>query len=245
LPSIILDKIRKFQDFIDYKFKNEELLVQSLTTPRFAYESDDELENYEFLETLGDAVIKLIFILEIYKTGIKDPGEITKIKAGLESDIALKEVANKMGLYKFIFNAKKEVVDGTRILADVFEAICGALFLDSEYDIDLVTRKMIYPFFENFDDTLIHTRIPTKNDLLEFLQEKFKTNIFVKLEYEKSGPEHDPIWVAKNPRLIENETRKIIIDLPNSLKSKLFSNKKDAERDIYQSILNYLKMNEI
>ncbi|MHA2122316.1 MAG: ribonuclease III, partial [Promethearchaeota archaeon] len=90
MSPITIDKIRKFQDFIDYKFKNEEFLIQSLTTPRFANESVNELESYEFLETLGDAVITIIFILKLSKSGIKDPGEITKIKASLESDTALK-----------------------------------------------------------------------------------------------------------------------------------------------------------
>ncbi|MHA1913337.1 MAG: ribonuclease III domain-containing protein [Promethearchaeota archaeon] len=245
MSPITIDKIRKFQDFIDYKFKNEEFLIQSLTTPRFANESVNELESYEFLETLGDAVIKIIFILKLYKSGIKDPGEITKIKASLESDTALKEIGNKMKLNKFIFNAKKEIVEDTRILADVFEAICGALFLDSEYNINLVATKMINPFINDLDTTLINKLSPTKNDLLEFLQEKFKTTIFVKLEYEKRGSEHDPIWLSKNPQLIEKDSQKIIIDLPKYLKSKSFSNKKDAEKDIYLSILKYLKSKEI
>ena len=81
------EKIRKFQEFIDYKFKNEAYLVQSLTTPRFANETGEL--SYEFLETLGDAVIKLIFILKIYQKGIQDPGKITKKKALFESDNAL------------------------------------------------------------------------------------------------------------------------------------------------------------
>ena len=165
LPNEI-KKVRKFQELIGYKFQNEELLIQSLTTPRFANESEKELDSYEFLEILGDAVIKIIFILKLYENGIKDPGDITKIKANLESDTALKEIANKLKLDMFIFNAKKEVVKDTRILADVFEAICGALFLDSDYDINLVKIKMINPFYENLDFILNSTFFPTKNDLL-------------------------------------------------------------------------------
>ena len=108
LPNEI-KKVRKFQELIGYKFQNEELLIQSLTTPRFANESEKELDSYEFLEILGDAVIKIIFILKLYENGIKDPGDITKIKANLESDTALKEIANKLKLDMFIFNAKKAI----------------------------------------------------------------------------------------------------------------------------------------
>ena len=93
-------KLRKFQEFIGYNFNDEELLAQSLTTPRLGNEIGKP--DYEFLETLGDAVIKLIFILKLYKFGIRDPGTITKIKASLESDKTLGRVANQMNLKDFI-----------------------------------------------------------------------------------------------------------------------------------------------
>jgi len=236
------EKLRKFQEFIDYKFNNEQLLAEALTTPRLGNELGKP--DYEFLETLGDAVIKIIFILKLYHQGIKDPGNITKIKASLESDKALRRVANRMNLQEFIFKTEKQPVKGTRILADVFEAICGAIFFDSKYDFTIVEEKMINPFYEDLD-SIIENSIPdNKNKLLEFLQEKFKTGIIIKLEYEKSGYEHDPNWIAKNPQIVERYTQEILIKLPEDLKSNAFGNKKDAERDIYLKILNYLKIEE-
>ena len=236
-------KVRKFQDFIGYSFKDEDLLTQSLTTPRLGNEMGTP--NYEFLETLGDAVIKIIFILKLYNFGIRDPGEITKIKASLESDKALRNVANKMNLQDFIFKTEKQKLKGTRILADVFEAICGAMFFDSNYDFQLVEEKMINPFYGNIDLTIENARLDKKNELLEFLQEKLKTSIIIKLEYEKSGYEHNPSWIAKNPQITEKFTKEILIKLPKEIKSKEFGNKKDAERDVYLKILNYLKKNEL
>jgi len=236
------EKLRKFQEFIDYKFNNEQLLAEALTTPRLGNELGKP--DYEFLETLGDAVIKIVFILKLYHQGIKDPGNITKIKASLESDKALRRVANRMNLQEFIFKTEKQPVKGTRILADVFEAICGAIFFDSKYDFTIVEEKMINPFYEDLD-SIIENSIPdNKNKLLEFLQEKFKTGIIIKLEYEKSGYEHDPNWIAKNPQIVERYTQEILIKLPEDLKSNAFGNKKDAERDIYLKILNYLKIEE-
>ena len=86
--------------------------------------------------------------------------------------------------------------------------------------------------------------IPYKNILLEFLQEKFKTSIIIKLDYEKSGYEHEPNWIAKNPQIIEMSTKEILIKLPKDINSKELGNKKDAERDIYLRILNFLKKKE-
>lgn len=236
------EKVREFQDLIDFKFKNVELLIQALTTPRFANENGKP--NYEFLEILGDAVIKIIFILKLYHQGIKDPGDITKKKAFLESDKALRRVANRMNLQEFIFKTEKQPVKGTRILADVFEAICGAIFFDSKYDFAIVEEKMITPFYEDLDSIIENSISNNKNELLEFLQEKFKTGIIIKLEYEKSGYEHDPNWIAKNPQIVERYTQEVLIKLPKDLKSDAFGNKKDAEREIYLKILNYLKIEE-
>jgi len=240
--EIMKEKVRKFQEFIDYKFNNEHLLAEALTTPRLANETGEF--SYEYLEILGDGVLKLIFILKLNQRGIRDPGEITKIKASLESDNTLKKVANRINLQKFIFKSGKQQIKGTRILADVFEAICGAIFFDSKYDFTIVEEKMINPFFEDLDSIIKNSISNNKNELLEFLQEKFKTGIIIKLEYEKSGYEHDPNWIAKNPRIIERYTQDLLIKLPEDLISNAFGNKKDAERDIYLKILNYLQIKE-
>ncbi len=233
------EKLRKLQELIEYKFKNEELLIQALTTPQLGNEIGKP--NYDFLETLGDAVIKIIFILKLYQRGIEDSGTITKIKATLESDKALNEIAQKIKLENYIFKTETQIVKGTRILADVFEALCGALFLDSDCKLNTVKEKIIDRFYEDLDFIIKDTMIFSKNVLLEYLQEKFKTNILIELKYEKSGLEHDPIWIAKNPIILEKDKKIKLIEIPNNLKSEKFIKKKDAEKDIYFKILEYLK----
>ena len=233
------EKIQEFQELLKYKFKNEELLVEALTTPLLANEIGKP--SYEFLETLGDAVIKVVLVLKLYRKDIKDPGEITKIKAALESDYALKNLANKMNLEKYILKTDKQKLKGTNILADVFEALCGALFLDSEYNLDLVEKKMISPFYEDLDLIIQKPTISSKNELLEFLQKYFKTNIVIQLEYEKRGKEHKLIWIATNPRVLEQISQKELIKLPKNLKSAKSNSKKKADKDIYAKILKFLK----
>lgn len=236
------EKIRKFQEFINYKFKNEDYLVQSLTTPRLANETGEI--SYEYLEILGDAVIKLIFILKLYQRGIQDPGEITKIKASLESDNTLKKVANKINLQEFIFKSGKQQIEGTRILADVYEAICGAIFLDSNQNINLVEEKMITPFFKDFDLKIKNSTVEIKSKLLEFLQGKFKTSININLEYDESGLAHNPTWIARNPKIFDSNTQELLTDLPKNMISSKFRNKLDAEKDVYFKIMEYLKSKE-
>ena len=103
---------------------------------------------------------------------------------------------------------------------------------------------MIKPFYEDLDSTIENSMLDKKNELLEFLQEKFKTSISIKLDYEKSGYEHDPSWIARNPQIRERFTKELLTQLPKDIISKTFGNKKDAERDIYLKILNYLKKKE-
>ncbi|MFX1420545.1 MAG: ribonuclease III domain-containing protein [Promethearchaeota archaeon] len=240
--AIDKDNLRKFQDFIGYEFKKVELLIQALTTPSLGKEMGKP--HYEFLETLGDAVIKIIFILKLYQKGITTPGKITQIKASLESDKALRRVANKIELEKYIFKKEEQKIKGTRILADVFEAICGALFLDSNYNLRLVEQKIIDPFYKDLEKMIQKSIISTKNELLEYLQDIFKTSIKIELDYKRSGPDHDSIWIAENPKIFDKKNQKELKKIPGSLKSFEFKNKKDAEKDIYAKILNYLEKSE-
>ncbi|MFX0007595.1 MAG: ribonuclease III domain-containing protein [Promethearchaeota archaeon] len=236
------EKLRKFQDLIGYDFKEEELLVQALTTPQLGNLIGKP--SYDFLETLGDAVIKLIFILKLYKMDIKKSGEITKIKAKLESDKTLKHVAKQIKLEDYIFKTEKQKIKNTRIFADIFEALCGAIFLDSNQDLNIVEKKLIDPFYGDINKIIQNSIISSKNQLLEYLQEKFKTNITIALEYEKYGVEHDLLWMAKNPRILDKE-KKELLKIPIKLQSSTFKTKKEAEKSLFKSILDYLKKREI
>jgi ribonuclease-3 len=242
MNEIDKQKLRKFQELIDYKFEKEELLIQALTTPQLGNLIGKP--SYDFLETLGDAVIKILFILKLYQTGIRNSGEITKIKASLESDKTLKKVAKQIKLEDYIFKTENQRIKGTRILADVFEALCGALFLDSGHNLNIVEKKLIGPYYEGLEIIAKNSIISSKNELLEYLQDKFKTNIVIELEYERYGEEHELTWIAKNPRILDKERNKLV-EIPIKLKSGKFKTKKDAEKSLFNSILDYLKKKEI
>ncbi|MFX1238697.1 MAG: ribonuclease III domain-containing protein [Promethearchaeota archaeon] len=232
-------KLSKFQQLIDYKFKYQKYLREALTTPQLAHELGTN--DYNFFETLGDAVIKVIFITQLFKngTGVRDPGVITKMKQRLENDNTLKKIArNKMQLEKFIFKSEKQDINNTKILADVFEAICGAIYLDSAHNIKIVEEKIINRFYGNYFQIIAKSRIFNKSDLIEFLQKKYRITPRIECEYENRGSDNRAKWVAKDPKIFPEE---LDIILPKGIMSKECKSIGDAEQDIYKKILDVLK----
>ncbi len=230
--------LKELQEIINYNFKNEKLLKAALTTPQLGKEKN--IPDYEILETLGDAIIKLIFILKKIKEGAKDPGEITKTKQKLENDEILSIIAEKyFNLEKFVIKSQKQKIQGTRILADVFEAINGALYLDSE-NVSLIEKKIINKFYDDWDIIVKDSTVFNKNKLLEYIQKKYRTTPTIIPEFTNYGSDHQPKWIAKSPKILDHENR-ILIPLQANLKSKESKSKKEAEKDLYIKILNYLK----
>jgi len=237
MNDFIEKRLNTFQEFLGYKFSNPRLLLQALTTPHFG--NENKLPNYEILETLGDSIVKLSFSLKIYEDGIKDPGELTKMKQVLESNRTFIEAAKKMELWKFVFYSKKQEIKESSILADIFEAIAGALYLDSNKNLALVNEVFIDRFIPKWDKILKNSSAFNKNQLLEYLQERLKLTPTLKFEYSKIGPQHNHNWKAKKPKILNHEGL-MIINLPEVLESDEFKTKKDAEKDLSRKILNYL-----
>jgi ribonuclease-3 len=231
-------KLNEFQDLINYKFKNPDLLLQALTTPQ--YGNEKQIPHYDILETLGDAVIKLILSLKLFSEGQDDPGKLTQTKQRLEDNFTFIKIGKEMNLDKFIFSSLKQRVKGTSIIADVFEAVCGAMYLDNGKDLDIVEEKIIDRFLVGRDDIVTRSPHLLKNQLLEYLQDILKLTPKIKFEYEKSGPDDDLRWTAKNPIILDNN-RKMIIELPKNFESNKFKSKKEAEKELSMIILNYLK----
>jgi len=235
----ITEKIlNQFQDFINYRFNKPEILLQALTTSQFANEKN--LSSYQILETLGDAVIKLIISLKLYSKGEIDPGNLTKTKLRLEDNQTFHKIAMGMELWKYIFSSKKQRVKDSSILADVFEAICGAVFIDSGNNLQVVEKIIIDRFITDWESLIKESPHLYKNQLLEYLQNKFKVTPTIKFEYEKLGPDDDRRWIAKNPVIVDNN-QKELIKVPNNMKSDIFKTHKDAEKNISLKILKYLK----
>jgi ribonuclease-3 len=238
MDKITEDKLNRFQDLISYQFKNPKILLQALTTPR--YGNENKLPHYDILETLGDAVIKLILSLKLYNKGEDDPGNLTKIKLRLEDNRTFSKVADEMELWRYLIASNKQKIEGTSILAEVFEAICGAIYIDSGNNLKIVEQTMIDKHFYDWDSMIKDSPHLYKNQLLEYLQNIYKITPELKVEYEKLGPDNDSRWVVKNPKILD-QNHNIIIELPTTLRSEEFRRIKDAEKDLSLKILKYLQ----
>ncbi len=237
-----MTKLSELEALIDYSFSNKALLKQALTTPQLGNQLG--ISDYEVLETIGDAVIKLILIMKKYKSGINSPGKVTQLKQHLENDRTLTIIAQKyFNLNEFIYKAKKQLIEDSKILADVFEALCGALYIDSGENLSTVEQVIINKFYDQWDTIINDSPILNKNKLLEFLQYKLRFTPKIEAELSSQGPDNSPLWIAKNARIYTPEHNLItsFTKEVNHLFSKPSKTKKDAELDLYYKILKILK----
>ena len=209
---------------INIKFKNTNLLIQSLT-----HKSHNSLKNNEKIEFLGDRVLGLVIakkLLEIYpdeKEGILD-----KKFASLVNKRTCLEIAKNINLEKYIltFNPNnKKIKIEDKIISDCCEALIGALYLDKGFNI---TEKIILDLWKNHIKKSVVTQIDAKTKLQELALKNFKKLPIYKL-ISNTGPRHKPLF-------------KVGVKLPNN---KYFialgKSKKDAEQNAAIECLKNVK----
>ncbi len=137
LPRCFINGMSDFsglEDRIGYEFSDKALLRQALL-----HASADAGDSYERLEFLGDAVLELI-VSELVFESRPDftEGQLTKSRAAIVSEVSLAEAARALGLSEYLILGKGERSSGgydkPSILADVVEAILGAVYLDAGLD---------------------------------------------------------------------------------------------------------------
>ncbi len=209
---------------INIKFKNTNLLIQSLT-----HKSYNSLKNNEKIEFLGDRVLGLIIakkLLEIYpdeKEGILD-----KKFASLVNKRTCLEIAKNINLEKYIltFNPNnKKIKIEDKIISDCCEALIGALYLDKGFNI---TEKIILNLWKNHIKKSVVTQIDAKTKLQELALKNFKKLPIYKL-ISNTGPRHKPLF-------------KVGVKLPNTKYFiSLGKSKKDAEQNAAIECLKSIK----
>jgi ribonuclease-3 len=121
-----------------YKFRNPLLLAESLTHPSLGHETQRHHFDNQRLEYLGDAVLQLIFTEYLFE---RFPGSaeglLTQARARLVSREGLRQLATSLELGRFLMMGRGEESSGGRdrasVLSDAFEALIGAIYLDSDY----------------------------------------------------------------------------------------------------------------
>lgn len=173
------------------KFNDLEILKESLT-----HRSHSRQHN-ERLEFLGDAVLELVITEKLYQDySERQEGELTSFRSAIVKTESLAEEASRLGLGDYILMSKGEEATGGRmrqyILADVFESVIGAIYLDQGYKacVKFIDSNLYYKM-----DNIVNKRldIDAKSRLQELVQEKYKQTPFYRVIKEE-GPDHDKIF---------------------------------------------------
>ena len=190
--------MEQLQQRIGYTFKNEALLQTALTHSSYANEVHKG-ECNERLEFLGDAVLSIVvseYIFNHYSN--KAEGALTKLRASVVCEAALAEFARQINLGSFLKLGRGEAKTGgaerPSILADAFEALIAAIFLDGGME---EARRFVLSFAE---EEIIKPRNHHTKDFKTVLQELVQQNEGEKLEYvivSESGPDHDKHFVVE------------------------------------------------
>ncbi len=154
-------------------------------------------KDYERLEFLGDAVVDLVVADYLYSNHDETEGEMTKVRASYVCENALYEYSLNLGLPQFIKVGHGEEKEGGKykkaIVADIFESLVGAIYLDLGYERARKTvLDIVVPYIENPDITFFNDY---KSALQEYIQTEQK-NLFYNLVEEK-GPAHDKMFTVE------------------------------------------------
>jgi ribonuclease-3 len=188
----LLEKLKSFEDVIDYKFNDPRILRHALTHSSYANEKRlNKLENNERLEFLGDAVLELVTSEFLYRKHKKMPeGDLTKLRARLVCEQTLASCARDINVGDFILLGKGEAATGGRdrlsILSDAMEAIIGGIYLDGGF----TNAKEFICKFILTDVQNKELFFDSKTILQEIVQSEFKEQLSYELIKEE-GPDHN------------------------------------------------------
>ena len=193
-------QLNSLQKSLKIKFKDKSLLNRALTHRSFVNEYRTGLQDNERLEYLGDSVLAVVINEYLFKRYEEYPeGDLAKIKSAVVSESTLARVASEINLGSFLLMGKGEERSGGReresILANTFEAIIGALYLDAGLK---ESKKYILSLLKSHIeriDKLSYLRDP-KTALQEYVQGKGLTTPKYKV-VEESGPDHDKKFVIE------------------------------------------------
>lgn len=179
---------------LGYTFNDLDLLAEALTHRSYLNENKTARAHNERLEFLGDAVLELAvthFLFERFPT--KPEGELTAFRASLVNTFSLADSAEEIGLNDMLLLSKGEARDTGRarqiILANAFEAVLGAIYLDQGYD---AAESFVMKHLAPKIDEVIAKRAwqDAKSRFQELAQEKRNVTPTYKTVRE-DGPDHD------------------------------------------------------
>lgn len=183
----------KFEKDMNINFNNKNLLRQAFTHRSYINENPEAGEHNERLEFLGDAVLELVVTKHLYdRYPDKTEGELTSYRSGLVNTNTLSDIASKLNMNDYLLLSKGESKDIGRarqyILANTFEALIGAIYIDLGYDVAFsFIADNLFGYIDNMVDKKLW------KDAKSFLQEKAQDIKGLTPHYKllkEEGPDH-------------------------------------------------------
>lgn len=189
-----------FEQAIEVVFNDKQLLTTAFTHRSFLNENPGTgLEHNERLEFLGDAVLELIVTNYLYRKYPQEPeGRLTSYRAALVNAVIISEIATGLGMNDYLLLSKGEAKDNGKarqyILANTYEALLGAIYLDLGYDAGKVfVEKTLLPRV----DEIVAKKL--WRDPKSLVQEMAQEHVGMTPSYKvmsESGPDHDKYFTV-------------------------------------------------
>ncbi len=199
MPSERIKTLSEFEAKEGLSFNDQQLLNVALTHPTYVFEHRNVRNHHnQRLEFLGDSVLGMIVAEHLFKSFPRQPeGYLTKLRANLVCESALAFFAKGHGIGSVILLGKGEEISGGRqrpsILADAYEALVGAMFLDSGVE---NAREFVLRDIRRFmTEEEVWKQQDHKTQLQEMVQKHHEGNVSYAI-LESTGPDHDKRFLA-------------------------------------------------
>ena len=180
--------MKDIETLIGYTFENKSLLQRALTHPSYSHIHGGE--NYQRLEFLGDSIVDFIIADELCKVYPNfDEGKLTKMRGAIVSAAPLAGVVKDKGYDAYLKMGFGQLSDNIR--SDIFEAICGAIYLDGGIE---KAREFVV---KDLSSLIVQAKDNCKKDFKSTLYEKYAGHTIDFKDNGKKGEEHQPIFTVE------------------------------------------------
>jgi len=193
-----MNSLSQIEKKLGIRFKNKDLLQQAFVHRSYLNENRGfKLDHNERLEFLGDACLELVVTEHLYDNYPNPEGELTNWRAALVRGTTISKVAKALGFEDYLLLSKGESKSTGKarelILANTFEAVLGAIYLDQGYAVaDKYLKKYLIPHLKEIISKQLYQ--DSKSRFQEVVQEKTGITPIYKLEKEE-GPDHAKTFV--------------------------------------------------
>ncbi len=188
-----MKKIDQLRKELGIEFKNTKIINQAFIHRSYLNETKNKVESNERLEFLGDSILSYLVSKFLFLTYPKMPeGDLTNLRSSIVKTSTLASIAKSLDLGAYLYLSKGEEEGGGRtnpsLLADTFEALIGAIFLDQGIEtVEILLNNLFAYTINNILKEKSYK--DAKSDFQEMVQEKIKISPVYKVIKEE-GPDH-------------------------------------------------------